>query len=40
MEPKKKVQDVLKELSIADLKKKNFIELRLENKCLMKIIQP
>jgi elongation factor Ts len=36
MEPKKKVQDIVKELSIADLKLKSFIELKLENKCLTK----
>ena len=33
---KEKVKDVLKELSVADLKLKSFIELRLESKCLMK----
>ena len=31
MEPKKKVQDIIKELSITDLKIKEFIELRLVN---------
>ena len=31
MEPKKKVQDIIKELGIADLKIKDFQELRLVN---------
>ena len=29
MEPKKKVQDILKELSVADLKIKNFYRLKI-----------
>ena len=36
MEPKKKVKDVLKELSIADLKIKEFYRLKIGGKCLMK----
>ena len=36
MEPKKKVKDVLKELSIADLKIKEFYRIKIESKCLMR----
>lgn len=38
MEPKKKVKDILNELSISDLKIKDFYRLKLVNKCLMKKI--
>ncbi len=35
MEPKKKVKDILNELSISDLKIKEFVRFKIVNKCLM-----